>query len=306
MKKIRSNYKISENNNGEYDVIFDNEVVYKARYEYNCESWIDSQISKSKEAKKIKIIVVSVITVIIALAIGLFMLIGLYKLDPGEQAIIVNKLDGSTELVTDIGYGFSMPVVTDVNTTTTAEQVYDREDTANTADAIQTTFKGTITFKVNDVEKFYSKKYNVSYDAMTKVINTELTKALDVVANTYDYEWIKSNVAAFSEEVVAAVNIPLESYGLQVVNYTITSLVVPENIQKALDDKVAKQQAAEAAQYDTQKAEEQAKQQEIQEASGAQSQEALCQQAIKAGQTNNPACYFGEGDYASGTPVVQE
>lgn len=292
-------YEVKRNDNGDYEVLKKGKVVRTEERRLSAERWAEQQDLLFKLKLGIPVGVIAAATLLIGVG-------GLYKLDPGEQAIVVDRLDGSTELVTDIGYGFSMPIITSVEETTTAEQVYSREDTANTKDAIQTTFKGNVTFKVNDVEKFYSKKYSVSYDHMTKVINNELTKALDTVANTYEYEWIKSNVAQFSAEVVTAVNIPLEDYGLQVVNYTIESLVVPENIQKSLDDKVAKQQAAEASKYDTEKAEEQAKQQAIKEESGSQSQEALCQQAIQEGQENNPACYFGEGDFASGTSTVQE
>lgn len=255
----------------------------------------------------------------IGVAVGAVVFIGvsgLYKVDPGQQAVVVNRLDGTTELVSEVGFGWEAPFVNKVSKITTAETVYDHSDTANTSDAIQTTFNGKVTYVVTDVEAFYNKKYTTSQDAVQSVINTNLTKALDTVANKYSYEEIKSNVAAFSTEVVEAVNPTIEEYGIEVVQYSITGLVVPESIQASLDKKVTDEQNAKAKtaaaeenlkteQAQTAAAEEEAKQQEIKEQSGSQSQGALCQQAIAAGQTQSPACYFGEGDYTVGVPVTE-
>lgn len=271
------------------------------------------KLQERREKQKLIWGIVGVVFIVVVLFLGIT---GLYKVDPGQQAVVVNRLDGTTELVEEVGFGWEAPFVNKVSKITTAETVYDHSDTANTSDAIQTTFNGKVTYVVNDVEAFYNKKYTTDQEAVQSVINTNLTKALDTVANKYSYEEIKSNVAQFSTEVVNAVNPMIADYGIEVVQYSITGLVVPESIQASLDKKVTDEQNAKAKtaaaeenlkteQAQTAAAEEEAKQQEIKEESGSQSQGALCQQAIAAGQTQSPACYFGEGDFTVGVPVTE-
>lgn len=242
--------------------------------------------------------IASVFTAFIVLAIATI-LIGATYVPVGKQAMVKNKLNGDITLIDQSGMTFVFPFVNSVHKVSVAEQSYDYKDTANTKDSIQATYSMTINAKVDDVNKFYSRRFTLTDKDMYTVINSELTKSLDRVSNKYQYSYIKSNVASIGNEVRDDVNKELKGYGLEVKSVSIKGFDAPESVEKAIQDKISKEQQAKATKYDVEKAENESKAQKIKQDSVSEEQQQmeLCDKAIAKGAGNSPACYFGDKTY---------
>lgn len=262
---------------------------------------INNYIEKQKLFKKI--IPTSIIGVLVILGIILFALCT-YNIPNGSQAVLRNSFTGEARVETEPGFSTKIPWE-DVQKISIAEQTYKREDNANTSDNVQLTYNFKVSYKITDVQKFWDKKYALDVDTQKVVINKETTKVLDKVSNKYEYDYIKGNIASIGDEMTSFANDALVDYGIEIIGIDIVDIAAPESIEKAINQKITKQQQAEASKYDVEKAQNEAEAQKAKQDTVSQEQQQmeLCQNAIDAGNANSPSCYFGNKLYinASGS-----
>lgn len=253
------------------------------------------------EQQKRKAAMKAVIPTVILLIVLFLFTVALTYVPVGKQAMVKNKVTGETTLIEKPGMSFVTPFVDSVHKVSVAQRSYDYKDTANTKDNIQVTYNSTITGKIDDVSKYYGKRYNLSDENIQQLVNSELTKSLDRVSNKYEYNYIKANVASVGEEITANVNKTLSSYGLEITSVSIKGFDAPESVEKAIQAKIAKQQQAESTKYDVEKATNEAKAQKIKQdsVSDEQQQMDLCDKAIAKGDSQSPACNFSAKTYVT-------
>lgn len=228
-----------------------------------------------------------------------------YNIPNGSQAVLRNSFTGEARVETQPGFSTKIPWE-DVQKISIAEQTYKREDNANTADNVQLTYNFKVSYKITDVQKFWDKKYALDLDTQKVVINKETTKVLDKVSNKYEYDYIKANIASIGDEMTSFANESLNEYGIEIVGIDIVDIAAPESIEKAINQKITKQQQAEASKYDVEKAQNEAEAQKAKQDTVSQEQQQmeLCQNAIDAGNANSPSCYFGNKLYINASGSV--
>ncbi len=246
---------------------------------------------------------------IIVIGIIVYTLAGLTFVKVGDYGIAIDKFNGNVVELKDAGFYWNEPISHKIMKTSVREHTGDimdgkndyATDQANTEDNVQLTYNFKIIWKFEDPKEFFNKKYNLKESEAIEIIRQEETKALDRVSNKYSYDFIKSNVAQIGEEVTKEINVGLDQYGLKVSSFSIVGFSAPESVEKKIQEKVSKQQEAEASKYEIEKAQNEAKAQKIkQDATSKQQQQIeLCNKAIDKGQADNPACYFGDGSYVT-------
>lgn len=248
---------------------------------------------------------IGIVFVILNLGL-LYVIAGFTYVAPSDNLLTVNRFSGESTFDNKPGVKFVEPISNSIFTVNIKENVIDYEDTGNTKDNIQTTFVAKLNYKIVDIEKYYDKRFNVSDENIQALILSEMTKAMDTTTNMHDYEYIKSNVAKIGTELSENGNVYLSSYGIDIVSINIMSLEVPKEIDAAIQDKVVKQQQADASKYAVEKAQNESEALKIKQNSvdQAQQQKELCQKAIDKGQSNSPSCYFGDGTYVNGASGV--
>lgn len=255
----------------------------------------------ANEKRMKKVVISGIIGGVILIAALVILYTSTYKIPNGQQAVLKNSFTGDSRVQTDAGFKTKLPWE-DVKKVSIGEQTYDREDSANTSDNVQLTYNFKVSYKLVDVDKFWNQKYNLSKDTQQTVINKSVTKVLDKVSNKYDYDYIKGNIASVGDEMTALATDSLTNYGIEIIGVDIVDIAAPESIDNAINNKIKKQQEAEASKYEIEKAENEAKAQKVKEesVSSEQQQMELCQNAIDAGNGNSPSCYFGNGTYVTG------
>jgi regulator of protease activity HflC (stomatin/prohibitin superfamily) len=107
----------------------------------------------------------------------------IYMISPGENGVVINRLNGETTFVDQAGVHFKKPFVETVKTSTTKEQVYAYSDTGNSKDQLPITYNTQITYKVVDTNKLYLERRDLREENTQQLINTVMTEALDVVSS---------------------------------------------------------------------------------------------------------------------------
>jgi regulator of protease activity HflC (stomatin/prohibitin superfamily) len=253
---------------------------------------------------KVLILVVVVFLVIIPLFLS-----SIYMISPGENGVVINRLNGETTFVDQAGVHLKKPFVETVKTSTTKEQVYAYSDTGNSKDQLPITYNTQITYKVVDTNKLYLERRDLREENTQQLINTVMTEALDVVSSQYDYTYIKSNVAKVGSEIQDYANSQLkDKYGIEIVNVSISSVNTTPEMEASITNKLVKEQEAQASEQEVVKAQNNAEAQKIMEQSVSQEQQQnqLCAKAIESGDGDSPACYYGDGTYVNGGSVVAQ
>ncbi len=279
----------------------------KAKQVYKAKEKEQEEIKRQEKKEMIKktTIIATLITVIVIAVI--YFISGLTFVKVGDYGIAINKFSGDVVELKDAGFYWNEPISHKIMKTSIREHTGDimdgkndyATDQANTSDNVQLTYNFKLIWKFEDPKKFFNKKYNLKDAEAIEIIRQEETKALDRVSNKYNYDFIKSNVAQIGEEVTKEINVGLEKYGLKVSSFSIVGFSAPESVEKKIQEKVSKQQEAEASKYEIEKAQNEAKAQKIKQEATTEDQQQieLCNKAIAKGQSDNPACYFGDGSY---------
>ncbi|MFV0274938.1 MAG: SPFH domain-containing protein [Bacilli bacterium] len=257
--------------------------------------------------KSIKLSIV--ITIIIF--IGLILASGIYTTLATENAVIINRVTGNVSLDTSAGVGYALPIFEKVVVSPKTSIIFNSVHDGNTKDNIQVTFKITIEYKLTNQAALYKKlgqiDTNKNNEVTLKYIDTYLSNSIDTVTNKNTYDSIKSNISDMSKEVTTILKdtLPKDS-GIEIIKAVVDSVNAPESVEKAIENKLAKQQEMEASEFEVEKAKNEAEAQQIKQNSVSERQQQLeaCIKAINKDTGNSPACYFGNGTYVNGNSSI--
>ncbi len=253
--------------------------------------------------KRVLLVFVSAVMGILAI----FIILSMYIIEPTEAALKVNRFTGNVSVDNTAGLSFANSLTTRVSTFDMTAMGYEVSQDGNSQDNIQVSFQISVEYKVIDPKAVYL-KINKTEDAEIQwYINTYLSTSVDKVTNLYTYDYIKSNINSVSGEITTSLKDILPSdFGVDITKVVVDSVKAPDTVEAAIQNKIAQQQEAEAAEYKVEQAENEAKAQKIKESSISQEQQQLelCREAINAKNANSPACYFGDGTYVNGAGAV--
>lgn len=261
----------------------------------------------SSENKYIKYGVIGAILLVLVLIVSS----GFYTTSQTENALIINNLTGNIELDESAGLSYTLPIINKVVKSPKVNTTFNTTQDGNSKDNIQVNFSINVEYKLVDQVALYKKlgsiDTTVNNDVSINYINTYLSNSVDTITNKKTYDEIKSNISDMSFEVTESLKetLPKDS-GIEIIKIVIDSVDAPESVEKAIQNKIVKQQEMEASEFEVEKAKNEAEAQRIKQDSVSASQQQLeaCIKAIEKGNANSPACYFGNGTYVNGNSAV--
>lgn len=254
----------------------------------------------TREEKKIMIKFVIIVLGAIWIVMSLFR--SFYNKPQNTQTLIINRVNGSIESTSTSGMMWLPPYVKYAISAETVSGNEQADFTANAKDNIQLVFSSQFITRIDDLKTFYQRSGKTTSKEALDFTKNYIDEAFDIVVNKYDYDYVKSHIAELGNEITAAAADRIgKDWGVTIERVVISGVKAPDTVEQAIQEKIKKQQEAEASKYLVEKAQQEIQAQKLlNEVPNEQQQKKLCQAAIDKGQSSSPACYFGTGNFYGG------